>query len=159
MQVLPLTADGFAPFGEVLSVPAAPGRAFYERALSTTRPGAWPSLSLTCKDPSPASINVRMMERHAHSSQSFVPLGPARFLVLVAPHADGGGPDMTRAQAFLAGPGQGVTYGADVWHHPFTVLDAPARFAVFMWRDGTAGDEEFVDVAPFTLQMPEREVP
>jgi ureidoglycolate lyase len=154
MRVLPLTAEAFAPFGEVLSVPDAPGRAYFERALATTRPGAWPSLSLSLKDPSPPSVVVRRMERHAHSSQSFVPLGPARFLVLVAPHAEGGGPDMARALAFVAGPGQGVTYGADVWHHPSTVLDAPARFAVFMWRDGTPADEEFVDVSPFALEFP-----
>ena len=94
------------------------------------------------------------MERHAWSSQSFVPLDPARWLVLVAPHAAAGGPDMARAAAFVAGPGQGVTYGADVWHHGLTVLDAPARFAVFMWRDGTVGDEEFVDVEPFTVELP-----
>jgi ureidoglycolate lyase len=154
MNILPLTAEAFAPFGDVLTVPEAPGREYFERALSTTRPGARPSLSLSLRDPTPAPIEVRVMERHAFSSQSFVPLGPARFLVLVAPHAPGGGPSMAEAVAFLAGPGQGVTYGADVWHHGMTVLDAPARFAVFMWRDGTAGDEEFVKVAPFTLELP-----
>ena len=38
------------------------------------------------------------------------------------------------------------------WHHPVTVLDAPASFAVLMWRDFTAGDEEFVDVkTPVTI--------
>lgn len=153
MRLEPLTAEGFAPFGEVLAVPEAPGRETFERALQSTRPGAWPSLSLSFKEASTGPLVVRVMERHAFSSQSFVPLGPARFLALVAPHAPGGGPDMARARAFVAGPGQGVTYGADVWHHPFTVLDAAARFAVFMWRDGTAGDEEFVDVAPFTLEL------
>jgi hypothetical protein len=28
-----------------------------------------------------------------------------------------------------------------------TVLDRPAEFAVMMWRDGTAADEEFVTLA------------
>ncbi len=95
------------------------------------------------------------MERHVFSSQSFIPLGPARFLVLVAPHSPLGGPDMARAEAFLAAPGQGVTYAANIWHYGMTVLDAPARFAVLMWRDGTEKDEEFVDVAPFTLDVTE----
>ena len=58
---------------------------------------------------------------------------------------------MARARAFLAGPGQGVTYGADVWHHPSTVFDRTARFAIFMWKDGGAEDDEFVQVAPFTV--------
>lgn len=43
---------------------------------------------------------------------------------------------MTRATAFVAEPRQGVTHGADVWHHGLTVLNAPARFAVFIWHDG-----------------------
>lgn len=154
MRIEPLTAEGFAPFGEVLAVPDAPGRAVFERALLSTRPEARPSLSLSLKEPAGGPLAVQVMERHAFSSQSFVPLGPARFLALVAPHAADGTPDMARARAFLAGPGQGITYGADVWHHPLVVFDAPARFAVFMWRDGTVGDEEFVDVAPFTLECP-----
>jgi ureidoglycolate lyase len=155
MKVRPLTAEAFAPYGEVLAAPEAPGRDYFERALASTRPGAWPSLSLSLKDPTPLPLTARRMERHAFSSQSFVPLGPARFLVLVAPHAPGGGPDMARALGFLAGPGQGVTYGADVWHHPSTVIGAPARFAIVMWRDGTAGDEEFADIDPVPLEFPD----
>lgn len=150
----PLTAEAFAPFGDVLAAPAAPGRDYFERALRNDRPGAWPSLSLSARAPHEGPVVVRAMERHAFSSQSFVPLGDARWLVLVAPHAPSGGPDMSRAAAFLAGPGQGVTYGADVWHHGMTVLDVPARFAVFMWRDNSAGDEEFVDVDPLRVEIP-----
>lgn len=150
----PLTAEAFSPFGEVLDLPEEPGRLYYERALASARPGAWPSLSLSMKEPHPGgTLRVHQMERHAFSSQSFIPLGPVRWLVLVAPHAGGGGPDMARAEAFIAAPGQGVTYGADVWHHPLTVLEAPGRFAVVMWRDGTATDEEFVSVTPFDLAL------
>ena len=47
---------------------------------------------------------------------------------------------------------QGVTYKADTWHHPLTVLDRPAAFAVFMWLDGSKGDEEFVTLpTPVTI--------
>ena len=155
MRAVPLDAEAFAPFGEVLAVPDLPGRAYFEGALANTRPDAWPSLSLTLREPSALPLTVTAMERHAFSSQSFVPLGPARWLVLVAPHAANGGPDMAQAKAFVAGPGQGVTYGCDVWHHGLTVLDQPTRFAVFMWRDGTAGDEEFVDVQPMAVELPE----
>ena len=45
--------------------------------------------------------------------------------------------------AFLVGAAQGITYHANTWHHPLTILDRPARFAVVMWRDGTRTDEEF----------------
>src|SRR3712207_3677343 len=138
-----LTAAAFAPFGEVLEAPTEPGRRYAEAALADLRPGAArPSLSLVLKPPlASLPLRSRTMERHRFSSQSFVPMDSGRWLVVVAPHAAvGGGPDMARARAFVARPDQGVTYGADVWHHPFTVLDRPARFAVFMWRDGSAAD-------------------
>jgi len=41
----------------------------------------------------------------------------------------------------------------NTWHHGFTVLDWPGRFAMFMWLDGSSGDEEFVPVTPFTIRL------
>jgi ureidoglycolate lyase len=151
----PLTAEGFAGFGEVFSAPSSPGRAYADAALANARPGARPSLSVVLRAPVPVTpIVAHRMERHAFSSQSFVPMGPGRYLVMVAPHGRDGRPDMALARAFVALPGQGVTYAADVWHHELTVLDAPLAFGVFMWRDGTTGDEEFVDIAPVTVRLP-----
>lgn len=149
----PLTADAFAPFGEVLAAPESPGRVHIEGALENRRPQAKPALYFTCKEPSALPLRSVTMERHPHSSQSFVPMDAGRWLVIVAPHAEGGRPDMARARAFLARPDQGVTYGADVWHHPFTVIDRPARVAVFMWKDGSPTDDEFVSVAPFEVHL------
>jgi ureidoglycolate lyase len=151
--VEPLAADPFAPFGEVLAVPHPTGRTYADRALANLRSSARPSLSLSRKeDLSSLPLVARQMERHEFSSQSFVPIEVGRWLVLVAPHAAGGGPDMSRARAFLAGPRQGVTYGANVWHHPLTILDRPAAFAIFMWLDGGKGDEEFFEL-PATVTI------
>ncbi|MBR0674056.1 ureidoglycolate lyase [Neoroseomonas soli] len=150
----PLTAEAFAPFGEVLAAPDAPGRVHIEGALANRRPHAKPTLYFTCKAPSALPLTSTTMERHLHSSQSFVPMDAGQWLVIVAPHAERGGPDMARARAFLARPDQGVTYGADVWHHPLTVIDRPARFATFMWKDGTPADDEFFEVAPFEVHLP-----
>jgi len=154
MQISTLTDEGFASFGEVLTIPTAIGRYDAGAALSSYRPGARPSLTLSLRDPVTLPLRVHRMERHAFSSQSFIPLAPVLFVVLVAPHAAADGPDMAQARAFLAGPGQGVTYRADTWHHPMAALDGPAHFAVLMWLDGGAGDEEFVDVAPFIIHLP-----
>ena len=71
-----------------------------------------------------------------------------------APHAARGGPDTSGVRAFIATGKQGVTYKPNTWHHGLTVLDKPGRFAVFMWRTGTGGDEEFVPVEPFTIRIP-----
>jgi ureidoglycolate lyase len=152
LTVEPLTEESFAPFGEVLTVPHPSGRAYFGRALANLRPSARASLSLARKeDVASLPLLARQMERHEFSSQSFVPVDAGRYLVLVAPHAAGGGPDMTKARAFVAAPGQGITYGANVWHHPLTIFDRPAAFAIYMWLEGGKGDEEF-----FTLPTPVR---
>jgi len=154
LRAEPLTSAAFLPFGEVIECPAIPGRTYFEDALSSLRPGARPSLSLTVKAPLAAlPLLSTTMERHEFSSQSFVPQEAGRWLAVVAPHAASGGPDMARARAFLCRPDQGVTYGANVWHHPFPVLDRTARFVIVMWRDGTSTDEEFAKVAPFSVEV------
>jgi len=150
----PLTAEAFAHYGEVLEAPREAGRIYIERALANGRAGAKPSLSTTlARPPDLLPFQVTQLERHQFSSQSFVPMEPGRFLVIVAPKLASGGPDVSRAEAFVADPGQGVTYGMDVWHHALTVLDRPMRFAIFMWLERSATDEEFVDVDPFTVAV------
>ena len=163
LQPQPLTAEAFAPFGDVFSRLEQPGRVYTEAALGNSRPQAWPSLSVAHKAPLATAplqlLQVLELERHAHSSQSFVPLEAGRWLVVVAPHAAAGGPDGSQARAFIASAHQGVTYRANTWHHGLTVLDQPAHFAIFMWRDGTADDEEFAPVTPFAVALPELPAP
>ncbi len=157
MEIAPqkLTQDAFAPFGEVIDVPNAAGRTYYEEALGNLRSSARPSLSVSLKVETPdRPLLANLLERHEFSSQTFVPIDVARWLVMVAPHAKAGGPDLAGVRAFIATGQQGVTYRPNTWHHGLTVLDKPGRFAVFMWRDGGTGDEEFVPVPPFTVCIP-----
>jgi ureidoglycolate lyase len=151
----PLTPEEFAPYGDVVISPTDVGRIYYDQGLATLRPTARPSLAVSHAKFLPTlPLNAAVMERHEFSSQSFVPLDVSRWLVIVAPPGADGGPDTARAMAFLAGPGQGITYHAGTWHHPLTLLDRPGRFAVFMWRDGTKTDEEFRTLAtPFTVTV------
>ena len=151
----PLTPEAFAPFGDVIAVPTAAGRTYYEDALGNLRPGARPSLSVSQREPTlERPVRAELLERHEFSSQTFMPLDVGRWLILVAPHAPAGGPDRAKVKAFIADGSQGVTYRANTWHHGLTVLDRPGRFAVFMFRDGGTGDEEFVPVEPFTVKIP-----
>ncbi|OYX88043.1 MAG: hypothetical protein B7Y71_01115 [Xanthobacter sp. 35-67-6] len=103
LQAMPLTTDAFAPFGEVLTVPQTPGRRdYFDGGLANLRPGARPSVSLILGAPAAGTtIEVTQIERHAFSSQSFLPLAPCRWLVVVAPEAQPGRPDLSRAVAFL----------------------------------------------------------
>ncbi len=151
----PITADAFAPFGELLAPPEGFDRHYFDAALHNARPAARPSLSLATVEPiASLPLDAVQMERHAFSSQSFVPMGPARFLAIVAPHTENGGPDADQARAFLVDGGRGITFRADVWHHPMTVLDRPSTFAIVMWLDGSAGDTELVTLAaPFRVDL------
>ena len=152
----PLTAEAFKPFGAVLEGPPTPGRVYVSDTLANGRAHAPVCLSVATVQPKKdLPLQVTVLERHEHSSQTFVPLSVSRYLVLATLDAPGGGPDLTRLRAFVARAGQGVTYAMGTWHHPVTVLDAPASFAGLMWRDGTSGDEEFVPVTtPLTVVVP-----
>ena len=152
----PLTAEAFKPFGTVLEGPALAGRVYVNDTLANARPHAAVSLSVSTVEPTRTlPLEVKVLERHEHSSQTFIPLTASRWLVLATLDAAGGGPDVPRLRAFVARAGQGVTYAMGTWHHPVTVLDTPASFAVLMWKDGTSADDEFVPVNPsLTIVVP-----
>ncbi len=154
---LPLTREGFAPFGDVVSTRPDGGtganqgtalRFDHAAALQNLRAHAAPNLAVFQSAPQPLPFTVRLLERHPHSTQVFLPLVCARFLVCVAPDDADGGPDLSRLQAFVAGAGQGICYRAGVWHHPIIALDAPAELAMLAWEDGTAADCEERHFAP-----------
>jgi ureidoglycolate lyase len=151
----PLTKEAFAPFGDVIDMPTAAGRFYHDAALGNLNARAAASLSVALKAETTARPFVSQeMERHEYSSQTFIPVDVGRWLIVVAPHAAAGGPDMAAARAFIADGTTGVTYKANTWHHGLTTLDRPGSFAVFMWKAGTVEDEEFVPVAPFTIPLP-----
>lgn len=152
----PLTAEAFKPFGAVLEGPPGAGRVYLSDTLGNGRAHAPVSLSVATVEPKATfPMEVKVLERHEHSSQTFIPLHVSRYLVLATLDAPAGGPDLSRLRAFVARAGQGVTYAMGTWHHPLTVLDGPATFAVLMWRDGTPRDEEFVPVpSPLTVVVP-----
>ncbi len=93
IQPQPLTQEAFAPFGDVIDVPSEPGRKYYEDALGNLRPSAHPSLSLSLKAETPdRPLKADLLERHEFSSQTFVPIDVARWLIVVAPQRQGGRP-------------------------------------------------------------------
>ena len=147
----PLTAAGFAPFGEVISAGLQPGvsanqgtavRVDWSAQLRSTRAGARPNLAVFRSTPQPLPLALCLLERHPHSTQTFLPMVVTRYLVCVAPTRPDGSPELASLRAFVCGPGQGVNYQAGCWHHPIVALDAVAEFAVLIWEDGSAGDCE-----------------
>ena len=151
IEIEPLTAQAFAPFGDVVSAGLREGaeanqgtavRFDWAARLESDRPHARPNLAVFRAAPQPVPFVLRLLERHPHSSQAFLPLKCARFLVCVAPTLPDGGPDVSRLRAFVGVEGQGVNYVRGTWHHPIVALDGPADLAMLAWEDGTKGDCE-----------------
>lgn len=134
VTVQPITAEAFAPFGRLISAPDTYGRQSFADSLD--HDARAPVLSTTHVAASALPISVERLERHPHSSQTFLPLDVDRWVVAVSLT-----PDPSDVRAFIVGPGVGVTIGRGVWHHGLTVIGRPARFAVLMWKDGSTDDE------------------
>ena len=143
----PITAERFAPFGLLLP-PIRPGDPRMEliEELHNLRATAQPRLGIVALQATSLPLHATRMERHVHSSQTFIPTAATGYLVLVAPHGSDGHPDTTQLRAFQVPGDVGIHYHADTWHHPMTALDADARFVVMTFVDGTTDDEEFMSL-------------
>jgi ureidoglycolate lyase len=153
----PLTAEAFAPFGDVLettgdSFPINGGMCdrYHDRARMEFVGDGRAGISLAASRPYPLPLTFDLVERHPLGSQAFVPISEDPFLVVVAPDEDGrpGTP-----LAFLTGPGQGVNYLRNVWHGVLTPLARPGRFLI-VDRIGSGNNlEEFTYAAPWRVEL------
>jgi ureidoglycolate lyase len=151
-----ITEAAFAPFGQLLRLPQSDGpRLDLIEGLQNLRSSALPRLSLATVTPKSLPLTAVEMERHVHSSQAFVPIDCASYLVLVAAHGADDLPDPTTLRAFRVPGDVGINYAADTWHHPLSALERQARFVVLTFIDGTETDEQFVPLPePVVLDLP-----
>lgn len=134
IRVEPLTADVFAPFGDVLDCTGTADKIinqglcgrFHDRAEIDFSDGK-AGISLFNAQPRSLPYTLDMMERHPDGSQAFIPMTEHPFLVVVA-HDAGGKPATPRA--FTTTPGQAINYHKNIWHGVLTPLHAPGLFAV-----------------------------
>lgn len=143
----PINASAFAPFGQVLESPGEGNRLDHAAAAANLRGRAKVNVCVVRARPLVLPHKITDMERHAFSSQAFFPLNAARYLVMVAPPADGDTPDMTGLQAFSVSGHQAINYNAGTWHHPLATIGKPGEFAVLMWEDGSARDTDWSKVS------------
>ena len=142
-----IDAAAFAPFGDVIRVSPTGTRTDWSGPFENKRSNARINCYTTGVDATALPVTLKVMERHVHSFKTFIPLETDRYLVCVAPHGAGDLPDMSGLRAFIVPEGTGITYRANVWHHPMTALGRRAQFAVWMWRSGGDDDEEFIDLS------------
>ncbi len=144
-----LTAEAFAPFGDLVSVSAKGGasanggtaqRFDYTAKLHNGRSAARANLVTVACVPVSLPLKLKLLEKHPHSSQTFIPMLCSRYLVCVAPTGNDGAPVLGELMAFIGLPGQAINYHPGTWHHPLVVLDAPAQFAMLVWEDDSQED-------------------
>ena len=157
----PLTRAGFAAFGDVIEA----GNAFDVINSGTTQQyhkltdvdvsaeGGRTRVSLYRVVPYELPLVIRLLERHPLSSQLFMPLNGAPFLVVVAP--PGERVDRDSVRAFVTNGAQGVNYRRGTWHHPVLALRDPGEFLVVdRVGPGTNCDEFFFEGERLLLQPP-----
>lgn len=144
--------EAFAPYGALIRTDAVPGRTLYPEALSwDDRPVV---MSTTTVEPDTLPIHIDVLERHPHSSQTFLPARPVRWVVVVATDLD---PNAVRA--FDIPPDTAVSIGRGIWHHRLTALGAGASFWVLMARDHETDDEFSTLPVPVRVVEAERALP
>jgi ureidoglycolate lyase len=157
----PLTSEAFAAFGTVVAPfahgqPPAGARAINNGTtwrldlladLDLHHGGGTPGLAVYSAAARAFPLALQAMERHAHGSQSFLPLGHARFVVVVA--AAGPTPDPQDLNAFITDGSQGVVLYPGTWHHGLVAVDS-GSFAVIERHvaAGAAVDCDEVALAP-----------
>jgi ureidoglycolate lyase len=144
LRATPLTAQAFAPFGDVLDatgdfrlINAGLCQRHHDRATLDFGPDGRAGLSVFKAEPRALPYDFDLIERHPEGSQAFIPMSADPFLVIVSP-----GPDQP-PQAFLTNGAQGINLHRGTWHGVLTPLHAPGLFAVVDRIGPTPNLEEF----------------
>ena len=155
----PLTAQDFAPYGDVLEVTGPPdqminaglcGR-FHDRARLEFLDGR-AGISLFEAEARHLPYALDLMERHPLGSQAFIPLDGVSMLLCVA-EDDNGRP--TAPRAYLSQPGQAVNLLRNLWHGVLAPIGRAGRYAVID-RIGPGDNlEEFYFDQPLTVEGPQ----
>lgn len=129
----PLTAEAFAPFGDVIepsvatATPINYGWTTRFDALADVAVGDGRAIISIFRSKPLTPPVLKVFERHPLGSQAFMPLQGRPFLVAVAPR----GPfDAAQVRVFRAAATQGVNYARGTWHHFLLALEAESDFLV-----------------------------
>jgi ureidoglycolate lyase len=156
ITALPLSAQGFAPYGDVLESGGQPDKIinqgfcgrWHDRARLDFGDDGRAGISIFRAEPRTLPYRLDLLERHPEGSQAFIPMSMTEWLVIVA-EDEAGRPG--RIVAFIAAPGQGINLHRGTWHGVLTPLHAPGLFAVIDRIGTTPNLEEFPLEVPRTI--------
>ncbi|MBU2937849.1 MULTISPECIES: ureidoglycolate lyase [Pacificibacter] len=150
--ITPLTAEAFAPYGDILDASGAPDKIinagkcerFHDRAkidVMQARVG----ISIFKAELRSLPYQLDLIERHPEGSQAFVSMSNEPFLVIVSD-----GPDAT-PKAFITDGAQAINFHRGTWHGVLTPLAGNGMFTVIDRIGETPNLEEFTFDAPWTV--------
>jgi ureidoglycolate lyase len=133
----PLTSERFAPFGDVIESvvdrTAAMNAERFERfddlcKLDMSDDGRVAVSIARCRVATALPYRLDMVERHPLGSQAFVPLGPSRMIVVVAPPEES--VEASDLCAFVTNGRQGINYHRGTWHMPLIAFECGQEFLI-----------------------------
>lgn len=139
LKAEPLTRDRFAMYGEVIDASRDAGaadamnEARFDRFddlchVDIINAGSVAVSIARCRTPTSLPLRLDMVERHPLGSQAFVPLGPCRMVIVVAP--PGEGVEVGDLRAFVTNGRQGFNYRRGTWHMPLVGFDEGQEYLV-----------------------------
>ncbi len=144
VRIKPISAEAFAPYGDLLEAPRTGTRQDFAAAVENRRSGARANIALVHCEPFAFGTPIAALERHPYSTQLFAPLDLDAYLVVVA--AGRNRPDLAAVSAFRVERHQAISYRAGLWHAGMTTLGRPGTLVMMIHEDGTADDCEFLDL-------------
>jgi len=150
LKVEPLTAEAFAPYGDVIETGAGThyginGGAverFHDLAridIDTSDDGHVAISLASCNRITGSPCRIGMVERHPLGSQAFIPLDDTPLPVVVAPAGDH--LDTSQLRAFISNGKQGINYLRGTWHVPLMCQESGQQF-IIVDRSGSADNCE-----------------
>lgn len=133
----PLTSERFAPFGDVIESvvdrTAAMNAERFERfddlcRLDMSDDGRVAVSIARCRVATALPYRLDTVERHPLGSQAFVPLGPSRMIVVVAPPEES--VEASDLCAFVTNGRQGINYRRGTWHMPLIAFKRGQEFLI-----------------------------
>jgi len=132
-----LTSERFAPFGDVIESvvdrTAAMNAERFERfddlcKLDMADDGRVAVSIARCRVATALPYRLDMVERHPLGSQAFVPLGPSRIIVVLAPPEES--VEVSDLCAFVTNGRQGINYHLGTWHMPLIAFESGQEFLI-----------------------------
>lgn len=150
LKTAPISADAIAGLAELIEASGTPDKMinqdrcgrFHNRATVDMVDGE-AGISVFQSESFSLPFKMEMMERHPFGSQAFLPMQAGDYLVILADDENGA---PANPRAFIAGAGQGVNIGRNVWHGVLCPLSDPGLFMVVdRVTDGPNLEEHWFD--------------